>query len=99
MVNRPSKIVWSKRAKANLKKIHAYYFPKSKQGAKKLIRDIVLAGKRIVFLKQYQVDEILGEPYHRLVVRNYKVIYRIKDTTVIIIQIFDTRRSSRRLKD
>lgn len=87
------------KAKADLKLIFEFIKLKSPQGARNVIRDIVLQSKNIHFVKQYQLDEFLGEPYRRMIVRDYKIIYKIHSKTEIrILQIFDTRQNSIKLK-
>lgn len=79
--------------------IFEYIKLKSPQGAKNVVRDIIKQSKSIHFTEQYQVDEFLGEPYRRMVVRNYKIIYKIQSEAEIrILQIFDTRQNPIKLK-
>lgn len=67
---------------------------KSLQGAKNVINDIVAQTKSIRFTEQYQIDEYLGKPFRRMIVRNYKIIYKIQSEKEIrILQIFDTRQN------
>ncbi|TDP60700.1 type II toxin-antitoxin system RelE/ParE family toxin [Flavobacterium dankookense] len=92
-------ILWDNQAKADLKLIFEFIKLKSPQGAKNVVRDIVLQSKNIHFTEQYQVDEFLGEPYRRMVVRNYKIIYKVQSETEIrILQIFDTRQNPIKIK-
>ena len=92
-------ILWDNQAKADLKLIFEFIKLKSPQGARNVIRDIVIQSKNIYFVEQYQVDDFLGEPYRRMIVRDYKVIYKIHSKTEIrILQIFDTRQNSLKLK-
>ena len=96
---RPIKILWDNQAKADLKLIFEYLKLKSPKAAKNVIRDIVNQSKKIYFTEQYQVDEFLGEPYRRMVVRNYKLIYKIhSESEIRILQIFDTRQNPIKLK-
>ncbi len=95
----PIKILWDNEAKADLKLIFEYLKLKSPQAAKNVVQDIVNQSKNIHFTEQYQVDEFLGEPYRRMVVRNYKFIYKIQSESEIrILQIFDTRQNPIKLK-
>jgi addiction module RelE/StbE family toxin len=92
-------ILWDNEAKADLKLIFEFIKLKSPQGARNVIRDILLQSKNIHFVKQYQLDEFLGEPYRRMIVRDYKIIYKIhSETEIRILQIFDTRQNSIKLK-
>jgi len=98
-MGKPIRIIWDNQAKADLKLIFDFLQLKSPQGAKNVIRDIVTQSKNIHFTEQYQVDEFLGEPYRRIIVRNYKIIYKIhSETEIRILQIFDTRQDQNRLK-
>ena len=52
-------ILWDNQAKADLKLIFEFIKLKSPQGARNIIRDIVIQSKNIYFVEQYQVDEFL----------------------------------------
>ena len=98
-MQKPIKILWDNEAKSDLKLIFEFIKLKSPQGAKNVVRDIVAQSKNIYFAEQYQVDEFLGEPYRRMIVRDYKIIYKINSQTEIrILQIFDTRQNPMKLK-
>lgn len=93
------KIIWDLHAKADLRLIYDFIQLKSPQGAKNVINAILLETKNIKFAQQYQVDEILGEPFRRIVVRNYKIIYKVhSEFEIRILQIFDTRQNPIQLK-
>lgn len=93
-------ILWDNQAKADLKLIFEFIKLKSPQGAKNVIADIVAQSKKIHFVEQYQADELLGEPYRRMIVRDYKVIYKIhSENEIRILQIFDTRQNQSKLKN
>lgn len=91
-------IIWGERVKNDLKDIHLFYAAKSKKAAIKVIDSIIKAAESIVFAEQYQVDEFLGEPYRRLIVKHCKIVYRFKNNSIIIIRIFDTRQHPSKLK-
>ena len=98
-MQKPIKILWDNQAKSDLKLIFEFIKLKSLQGAKNVVRDIVAQSKNIYFAEQYQVDEFLGEPYRRMIVRDYKIIYKINSQKEIrILQIFDTRQNPMKLK-
>ena len=98
-MQKPIHIHWDNEAKADLKLIFEFIKIKSIQGAKNVVKDIVKQSKNIHYLEQYQVDEFLGEPYRRMVVRDYKIIYKIhSETEIRILQIFDTRQNPIKLR-
>ena len=87
------KIVWDNKAKEDLKVI--YTFNKktvSLEFALEIRKQIYQKVGEIIFLKQWQEDELLGTPYRRIIIGNYKVVYKIKNKTLIyILLVFDTR--------
>lgn len=98
-MKKPIRILWDNQAKADLKLIFEFLQIKSAQGAKNVINDIIAQSKNIHLVAQYQVDEFLGEPYRRMIVRDYKIIYKIhSETEVRILQIFDTRQNQNLFK-
>ena len=95
-------VVWSKNAKADLKHIFECIKEKtqSTQLAKNTKNDIIKASKNVLFSEQYQIEAILGEPYRRIVVRHYKLIYKVQSKTKInILKVFDTYKHPNRVKD
>jgi len=91
-------IIWGHRAKNDLKDIHLFYAAKSKKAAGKVIDSIIKAAESIMFAEQYQVDEFLGNPYRRLIVKHCKIVYRFKNNTIVIFRVFDTRQHPSKLK-
>lgn len=93
------KILWDNEAISDLKIIFEFLKLKSHQGAKNVIQDIVNQSRDIHFTNQYQVDEYLEEPFRRMVVRDYKIIYKVQSESEIrILQIFDSRQNPKKLK-
>jgi len=94
------KVVWSNRAKAQLKSIHDYIKNKLKspQGASNVKRDILKTSKSIVFVEQYEVDEIQPE-YRRMLVRHYKILYKEKQGKIHVLGVFDTQQSTKKQVD
>ena len=89
-------VIWSDDAKSDLKKIYKRIKKKTKsvQSAKNVRTDIIAASKQIHYPQQYQIDEYLQAPFRRIVVRHYKIIYKVQNQNEIrILQIFDTYQS------
>jgi len=91
-------IIWGNRAKNDLKDIHLFYAAKSNKDAGEMIDSIIKAAESIVFAEQYRVDEFLGNPYRRLIVKHCKIVYRLKNNTIVIFRVFDTRQNPSKLK-
>ncbi|MBK5212588.1 MAG: type II toxin-antitoxin system RelE/ParE family toxin [Flavobacteriaceae bacterium] len=92
---------WSRQAKGDLKNIFERIKGKTKsiESATNVRTDIIETSKNINFVEQYQVDEFLGEPFRRMVVRHFKIIYKIQsDTEIRILQIFDSYQHPKRLR-
>jgi plasmid stabilization system protein ParE len=87
------KPVWDNLAKEDLKEIYKFNEKNFSIDFAKKVRDEILQKvSEIVFLKQWQEDEVLKTPYRRIIVRNYKIVYLIKGENLIyILMVFDTR--------
>ena len=90
-------IVWTLQAKESLRTIYDYYKNKSLQGAKNVKDDLLRSPKTIAFSKQYQVDEI-NPKYRRIIVRDFKVLYKESQRKIEIIDIISTRQSPSKLR-
>jgi len=92
------KIIWTDQAKEALKSINDYYKDKSLQGAKNVKSDLLQSPKTIYFSKQYQVDDV-NPKYRRIIVRDYKVLYREDEDTIQVMDIVSTKQSPEILKN
>ena len=84
---------WSLKAEKDLEKIFEYIREKtlSDNLALNVVNDIFDAAINIHFINQFQIDEFLGEPYRRIIIRNYKVVYVAKNINEVkILRIFNT---------
>lgn len=68
------------------------------QGAKNVKSDILNGPKAIRFSKQYQLDDI-NPNYRRIVIRDYKVLYRVRVGTIQIMDVICTKQSPEILKN
>lgn len=91
------KIIWTKQAKVAVKSIYNFYKEKSLQGAKNVKSDILQSPKAIRFSKQQQIDDI-NPNYRRIVVRDYKLLYKEKGNTIQILDVVSTKQSPEKLK-
>jgi hypothetical protein len=80
------------------KRHFSYYKKKSLQGAKNVRLDLLQIPKTIRFAKQYQVDEI-NPKYRRIVVRDYKVLYKESGNEISVMDAVATKQSPKILKE
>jgi plasmid stabilization system protein ParE len=92
------RIIWSRQALDSVRAIYQFYKEKSPQSARKLKKALLQSPHTIYFSKQYQVDDI-NPAYRRIVVRNYKILYKIKGDTIQIIDVFDARQAPQKLRN
>ncbi|MBC8754267.1 hypothetical protein H2O64_06255 [Kordia sp. YSTF-M3] len=90
MAEKVSKIVWTRQAREALTSILDYRY-KNIPSARKIIRnDIISSSKEIVFIMQFQEDDIYPK-YRRIIVRDYKVLYTEKKGTIYIMNVVCTK--------
>jgi len=86
------RIIWSDQARKVLKQTYDYYKVKPERGAKNGRNRLLQAPKTIHFSKQYQLDEV-NPKYRRIIVRDYKLIYKETKKEVRILDIISTEQS------
>ncbi len=91
-------IIWSDQARLAVKTIFEYYKSLSIQGANKVRSEIIQCPKNIVFSKQFQIDDINLE-YRRIIVRDFKVLYKEVDKAIQIFDVVSTKESPEKLKN
>lgn len=102
MASEHLQIIWSVRAMSDLKIIYDWILEKSlsKETAIRIRTKIIDRSNEINFPEQYQRDEVLGFPYRRMFVGNYKIVYRPeKENIILIIRIFDTRQNPQKIQE
>lgn len=88
-MNKPS-VFWSENAKLDLKEIYFELKSKySKETALKVREELFDSANNIVFAEQFQVDEYRID-CRRIIIRNFKILYQIKDNSIFIVRIFNS---------
>ena len=90
------RIIWSDEAKADLKYVHDRILKRTKSAtnAKNVKNDIIQASKNINFIEQYQEDEFLKNPFRRIIVRHFRIVYVAdNESSIIILELFDSYRN------
>lgn len=93
MTPAPLHIIWSDRATSDLKNIYDWILEKSKsqETAIRVRTKIIERSKHITFPEQYQMDEVLGLPYRRMIISHYKLVYKSdSNNSIHILKVFDT---------
>lgn len=93
MTKKKISVVWSDEAKADLKYIHDRILRKTKSvtNAGNVKRDIIKASKAIDYVRQFQEDEFLGNPYRRIIVRHFRMVYLPdSESSILVLEVFDS---------
>lgn len=103
MVDVEKNIQWTSFALKNIKQIHRFYVKiASKKVASKIIDEIFQHVKSLQNNPLIGQEEILlqnlNKGYRYLVFHHCKIIYRIKENTIYITHVFDTRQNPKKLK-
>lgn len=96
------KIVLTDIARARLKDIYLYYKQEASLKAAKSIKDSII--REIYKLKKHPESgneeaylSHLNRGYRKLIIGNYKAIYRIIENTIVIDTIFDSRQEPKEM--
>ena len=91
-------IIWSKRSVSNLKKIWKFYAKETIFGANSIIKGIKKKGDSLSSNILHQTEENLRPDQYRAVYKYFKIVYKVKNNQVWILQIFDARQNPNKLK-
>lgn len=91
------KSILSHAAFIDLEKIIDYYHARNPETAKKYYTGILDRIRNLVdFPKQGRIvpefEDLYLDTYRELIYENYRILYRIEDTTIIVVRIVDSRR-------
>ena len=97
------KVVWSAWALQQLDEIHAWYSAQASPAVADRIIEKILSVTRLLeeFPFGGQVEPWLeqqGLGHRRVVVANYKVVYRVYEGEVRIVDVFDSRQDPQKMK-
>ena len=97
------KVVWSAWALQQLDEIHAWYRTQASAAVADHIVEDILAVTRLLEQFPYggQVEPWLAQQglgHRRVVVGNYKVVYRVLEDEVRIVDVFDSRQDPLKMK-
>ena len=100
MVKKKLPVIWDDFAKQSLKEIYLYIKKDSPQSAIKVRNTIsTLASSLSVFPERHQVEFLIDNKSYRSVpLWSYKIIYRVTEKEVRIVDIFHTSRNPEDLK-
>lgn len=83
-------VFWTSKSFEDISNIHHYLSNKiSLETANKIIDEIYQAPNSITFVEQFQIDEYRKD-CRRIIIRNYKILYHIKDSEIFVIRVFNT---------
>jgi toxin ParE1/3/4 len=91
------KITFSNRAIIDLESIISHYFELDKNTAKRYYGEILLSVKQLQrFPKSGRIipecEEYFSDKYREIIYENYRIMYKISDSEIIILRILDSRR-------
>ena len=97
------RVVWSAWSLQQLDEIHEWYRTQASAAVADRIVEDILAVTRLLEqfpyggqIEPWLEDQDLG--HRRVVIRNYKVVYRILEDAVRIVDVFDSRQDPQKMK-
>ncbi len=90
-------IKWTEKSISDLEAIFHFYAQESVTAADKVVSEVIEQTESIIYPNQFQQDEFHPK-YRRIVVRHFKVLYRVETKVIYIVRIFDTRQNPNKLK-
>lgn len=95
-----AKVIWSDKAISNLRKIHSYISEDSLERANKVVEKILAKTSQLeLFPKSGRKIPALNEfvRYRELIVKPYRVQYKVENNVVSILQVIHSKQFFERL--
>jgi addiction module RelE/StbE family toxin len=86
-------IHWSFEADADLSEIFEYYLEHAPENASQNILDLISETEKIVFTKQWQIDEFDSTCRRIIIKRKFRVVYKIIDDVTLITAVYPTKKN------
>jgi len=90
------KVKWTLKASTDLREIYKFYSKKSKIAADKIVNQLLDAPAKIRFEDQYRKDDY-NPKYRRLLVGDFRILYRCIDTELIIFGVIHGAQDPRKI--
>lgn len=66
-------------------------------GARSVVNGIKKTGNSLTTIALHQTEENLKSDQYRAIYKHFKIVYKIKNNRVLILQIFDARQNPNKL--
>ncbi|WGF93533.1 type II toxin-antitoxin system RelE/ParE family toxin [Aequorivita marisscotiae] len=86
-------IHWSPEAERDLEEIFEFYFKNSPNSASKNIVSIITETEKMVFTKQWQVDEFDPTCRRVIVKGKFRVVYKIINEFILVTAVYPTKKN------
>ncbi len=94
-------IIWTEPAKKDLKEVFEFISEYSYEIADKVI-DAIIEKTEILLIEGFELSgqiDNFNSNYRRLIVGNYKILYKVISDKIIIHGIFDSRQNPKKLEE
>ncbi|MEM0517514.1 type II toxin-antitoxin system RelE/ParE family toxin [Aequorivita flava] len=86
-------IHWSPEAERDLEEIFEFYFKNPPNSASKNIVSIITETEKMVFTKQWQVDEFDPTCRRVIVKGKFRVVYKIINEFILVTAVYPTKKN------
>ncbi|MBK5213189.1 MAG: type II toxin-antitoxin system RelE/ParE family toxin [Flavobacteriaceae bacterium] len=93
MDDRVKGIHWSFEADADLNEIYAYYLEQAPDNASQNLLELISETEKIVFTKQWQVDEFDSTCRRIIIKRKFRVVYKVIEDVILITAVYPTKKN------
>ncbi len=98
MDDKVKSIHWSFEADADLSEIYTYYLEHAPDNASQYILDLISETEKIVFTKQWQVDEFDSTCRRIIIKRKFRVVYKVIEDVILITAVYPTKKNSKNFR-
>jgi len=91
-------VQWSSEAEKDLDEIFEFYFENSPNTASKNIVSIISETEKMIFTKQWQVDEFDPSCRRVIVKGKFRVVYKIINDVILVTAVYPTKKNPEKFR-
>jgi toxin ParE1/3/4 len=92
-------VIWSEKSISSIQKIYDYIFEESPQNADLVIDHLFELGEKLnLFPEKNPKEPLYNSDYIRFFPKwNFKIVYRIEQTRIYVLDVFSTHRNPKKI--
>jgi len=96
--NKIKAVLWSQESEIDLKEIFEHYFKYNPANVTAIVSNIIIEIEKLIFKRQYQVDEYDDSCRRLLVNGKFRIVYTLINSIALITGVYPTKANPSKIR-